>query len=267
MKKRLLMEDTNEPIITKKSKSWKKYAFEFFMLFLAVFMGFVAENMREDFVEKQQAKELAKSFYEELRNDSITAAQKIVARLKKEQSLTYMIDFFRDSTLTSHSKQLSINFLYGIAARTPAIFTPRTVILDQLRSSGSLRYLKNNQLQKLVGDLSVAIDYIQVRQSYENEIFYRHVEPIMINHMDFSFQSKIFSGNTIFESLEQYENNNDYIFFQLSHIDKINRNELINTLSYYQYNGLKSTRLIPFKSYIEANAALLKELRKEYALR
>lgn len=263
------MAEISEQKVLKKTKLklWKKYTFEFFMLFLAVFMGFVAENTREYFVEKQQANELAKSFYEELRNDSISAAQKVSARLKKEKAMTYMIDFFRDSILTSSSKALSINFIYGIAARTPAIFTPRTVILEQLKSSGSLRYLKSKNLQKLVGDLSVVINFIQVRQDYESEIFYRHIEPIMVNHMDFTFQSKLFNDNLIFERLENYEKSNEYRFFQLSHIEKINRRELTNALSYYRYNGLLSTRVIPFKSYIEVNAALLKELRHEYQLR
>src|SRR5688572_4000049 len=110
-------------------KNWKKYTFEFLMLFLAVFLGFVTENVREDFAEKQHSVELAKSFYEELKNDSIAVATRVEGRIRKEQALVYMINFFRDSSLTSSSKTLSVNFIYAITARTPSIFTPRTVVL------------------------------------------------------------------------------------------------------------------------------------------
>ena len=249
------------------SRNWKKYTFEFLMLFLAVFLGFLAENFREDFAEKQQAQALARSFYEELRNDSISIAAKVEGRIKKEQAIKYMINFFRDSSLTSTSKALSVNFLYAIGARTPIIFTPRTVVLEQLKSSGSLRYFKNDELQKLIGDLSVAIDYIQVRQEYENTIFYNYIEPIMTTHMDFNFQFILWgSGNDngIFERLSAYENNDEYIPFRLSQIEKVNRQAIINVLGYYHTNGLLSTRLIPFGKYREVNTALLKEIRREY---
>jgi hypothetical protein len=248
-------------------RNWKKYTFEFLMVFLAVFFGFVAENFREDFAEKQQSIALAKSFYDELKNDSVAIASKVEGRIKKEQSLKYMVDFFRDSSLTSSSKSLSVNFIYAITARTPSIFTPRTVVLEQLKSSGSLRYFKNDELQKLIGDLSVAIDYIEVRQDYENSIFYTYIEPIMTKHMDFEFQFKLWTGNRIFERLSEYETNDEYIPFRLSQIEKLDRQAIINALGYYHTNGLKSTRLIPFQKYIEVNAAALKELRKEYDLK
>lgn len=247
-------------------KNWRNYAFEFVLLFLAVFLGSIAENTREELADKEHAVELAKSFYEELRNDSIAVTARVEGRLKKEKAIEYLVAFFRDSSLTSSSKQLSINFIWGVTARTPIIFTPRTVVLEQLRSSGSLRYFKNKELQRLIGDLSVAIDYIKARQDYENSIFQTYMEPIMTRHMDYSFQFKLFE-NRIFDRLAEYEKSTEYIPFRMSQVDKFDRISVINLLSYYHTNGLKSTRLIPFKQYIEANAALLAELRKEYDLR
>lgn len=264
--------DTEPTTETKLSKptaeNWKKYLFEFVLIFLAVFLGFLADSYREVYAERQQSVELAKSFYLELRNDSIAAAQKVVGRLKKEQAVAHLYNFFRDSSLTSTSKSLSINFIYGIAARSTIIFTPRTVVLEQLKSSGSLRYLKNENLQKLVGDLAVVIDYIQTRQEYENSIFNEYVEPLMVQHMDYDFQDKLLGDyDSIFERIEQYEKSNEYIPFHLSQIEKINRKEIMNALGYFHDNGLRSTRLIPFKNYLNANAALLKALREEYNLK
>lgn len=249
------------------SKNWKKYLFEFLMLFLAVFLGFVAENLREDYTEEKQAKELAKSLYEELRNDSVAVVSKIQGRLKKERAIRYMFDFFRDSSLHSSSKALSINFIWAITARTPIIFTPRTVVLEQLKNSGAQQYFKNQKLQKSIGELSVAINYIMERQAYENRVFDNYMEPIMTKHMDYDFQFELFRDGVIFDRLSEYENNQEYIPFHLSQIEKVDRQSIINALGYYHINTLLSTRINAFNAYVKVNAELLKELRKEYDLK
>jgi hypothetical protein len=266
------MQETSllEPALEKGSiiKNWRKYLFEFVLIFLAVFLGFLADNIRENYGEQQHAIELARSLYDELKNDSITVVTKINGRHEKEQAIKYMIDFFRDSTLTSTSKELPYNFIWAITARSPTIFTPRTVVLEQLRSSGSLRYFKNDRLQKLVGDLSVAIDFIESRQQYENSIFNTYMEPIMTKHMDFDFQYKLWINSTnLFDRLSQYRNSNEYIPFKISQPERLDRQALMNALGYYHTNGLLSTRLIAFQRYVEVNANLLNELRVEYNLK
>jgi hypothetical protein len=241
----------------------KKYVFEFGLLFLAVFFGFFADSLREENSEKKLAFELAKSFYEELKNDSVTVLSKVDGRIKKERAIEYMIAFFKDSSLQTSSKSLSINFLWATTIRTPIIFTPRTVVLEQLKSSGSLRYFKNQRLQQLVGDLFVSIEYIHERQTLEATVYKDYIEPIMTNHMDFEFQRKLFSTG-IFDRLATYESSNEYIPFHLSQPEQINRIKCINAFSYYHTNNIKSTRMIPFYDYIKINAALLKELRYEF---
>jgi hypothetical protein len=249
------------------SKNWKKYLFEFLMLLVAVFLGFVAENIREDFAERQQAIELAKSFYEELKNDSIMAETKVQNRLKKENSIRYLQKYFADSSLNNVPKIFSINFIYGIASRTPTNFKPRTVLLDQLSNSGAIRFFKNTQLKNLIGDLSVAIESFNEREAYESSVFTACMEPIMLNHMDFTFEEKLLSGRAIFKTLAAYEHNSEFIPFHLSQIEKINRQAIVNALGYYRLNGLEATRSIHLQRYVDVNTALLKELRKEYNLK
>ena len=49
---------------------WTHYFWEFLMLFLAVFCGFLAENFREHKVEDLRAKEFARSLILDLNNDT-----------------------------------------------------------------------------------------------------------------------------------------------------------------------------------------------------
>ena len=51
-------------------KSWKSYFWEFFMLFLAVFCGFLAEYQLEHKIEKNRARQLLQSFYNDLKTDT-----------------------------------------------------------------------------------------------------------------------------------------------------------------------------------------------------
>src|SRR5688572_24275218 len=53
-------------------KRWSHYFWEFLMLFLAVFAGFLAENQREHFIEHRREKEYMKSLLEDLQLDSVT---------------------------------------------------------------------------------------------------------------------------------------------------------------------------------------------------
>ena len=46
-----------------KPKNWKEYITEFLMLFAAVSMGFIAENIREKHIEDERAEELMHAFF------------------------------------------------------------------------------------------------------------------------------------------------------------------------------------------------------------
>ena len=127
-------------------KKWTHYFWEFLMLFLAVFCGFFAEYQLEHMIERDRAKELARSFYDELKNDSVNVAVKYQSRIKQENALLYLRKYFKDSAITNLSKNFVLNFHYGIMFRTPSLFEPRTVVLEQLKNSGSLRYFKNKEL-------------------------------------------------------------------------------------------------------------------------
>src|SRR5947208_2126014 len=51
-------------------KKWTEYLLEFFMLFLAVFLGFLAENIRENSVERHREKEYMQLMVEDLQKDT-----------------------------------------------------------------------------------------------------------------------------------------------------------------------------------------------------
>ena len=249
-------------------KKWTHYFWEFLMLFLAVFCGFLAEYQLEHMIEKDRAEELAKSFYHELKNDSATALIKVQNRIKQEEAIKYLIKYFKDSSFTSVSKEFAINFVYGINFRTPSVFEPRTIILEQLKNSGSLRYFKNEQLQQLIGDLTVSIKNIYDRQELESQNRLQYINPIIIDHYDYDFDARLKEGGrSIFEGIKKYEDSIETIPFQMKGAKKIDRERIANILSFYEAAVISSTRLTFIQKYMEINTELLKELRIKYHLK
>ena len=247
---------------------FKHYFFEFLMLFLAVFCGFLTENLREHKIEKDRALELAKSFYQELKSDSATAVIKVQNRLRAESALKYLLKYFNDSSLTDVSKTFVINFEYGINFRTPMLFEPKTSMLDQLINSGSLRYFKNDELQHLIGDLTVAIKNVNDRQALETSFRLTSLNPILQRHHDYIFWAEITKDVTIpfDKALNEYEQSSTVIPFHLRGIEKLDREEIKGLLAFQLYNAITSTRQFHIQKYIELNAHILKVLRREYAI-
>ena len=250
-------------------KKFTHYLWEFLMLFLAVFCGFLAEYQLEHKIEKDRASELAKSFYEELKGDSVNVATKVKSRIKQEKALIYLMQYFKDSSLTHVSKTFVLNFLYGINFRTPSLFEPRTVVLDQLKNSGSLRYFKSNELQKLIGDLSVAIHNINDRQALESAVRMEYINPLIVRHYDYDFDMQLSRDYdiSVIKAAAEYELSNEETSFQFKAMEKLDRQATINALGFYGRAGVASTRLIHYNNYIDLNTALLKVLRREYHLK
>lgn len=261
------MEVHNHSHSSHEKKNWKSYIWEFVMLFLAVFSGFLAEYKLEHTIEQERAFELSKSFYDELKNDSLIIYTKLQGRIKQENALLYLMKYFKDSSLASVSKTFQINFLYGLSFRAPSLFEPRTVVLEQLKNSGSLRYFKNEQLQKLIGDLSVAITSVNDRNTIETSIRAEYTNPFFVKHYDMDFDLAVneLGGESIFKNTHIYENRDTLIPFHFKKIKEFDSETSINYLGYY-LTGLRGTRQIQYQKYIDLNTELLSVLRKEFQL-
>ena len=64
-------------------KKWTHYFWEFLMLFLAVFCGFLAEYQLEHKIEKTREKQLCPSLVEDLKNDTLSLANAIIKNIDK----------------------------------------------------------------------------------------------------------------------------------------------------------------------------------------
>ena len=244
-------------------QKWTHYLWEFLMLFLAVFCGFLAENQREHYVENQRANQLAKNLYKEIYADSIAVQQKIAIRNTKEGECAYFINYVRDSSLITLSDHFYPAFTWAFLQSATLMFEPNDGILNQLRNSGELRYFKSSELQAIIGKLSVSIANVRSRNEKEYSYIEFYLRPFSIKHYDFEWYEELTQQGklTLLEALSQKIQMP--VAGKIVNADKFNRQEAENIAFYYllMLRGTRQTQYIP---YTMINHQLLEILRKEY---
>ena len=244
-------------------KKWTHYFWEFLMLFLAVFAGFLAENQREHYIENQRAKQLAKNLYKEIYADSIAIQSKIAIRNTKESECAYFIKYIKDSSLTELSPRFYPAFTWSFVQSAQLLFEPNDGILNQLRNSGELRYFKSNELQASIGKLSVSIANIRSRNEKEYSYIEFYLRPFTIKHYDFEWYERLTDEGRL-TLLEALSNNTKPPFTgRLMNADNFRRQDAENLASYYLLM-LRGTRQTQYMPYAIMNHQLLQTLRKEF---
>jgi hypothetical protein len=139
----------HDPATPHHKKNWKSYFWEFLMLFLAVFCGFLAEYQLELTVERHREKEYAALLIQDLKNDTINTnetieqVKKVLASIDSISSIVY-------KGVSGNKVSGSFYYHSQIGAFSPImIWNDATLI--QLTQSGNLRYFRNH---KLVNKLS-----------------------------------------------------------------------------------------------------------------
>ena len=181
-------------------KKWTHYFWEFLMLFLAVFCGFLAENQREHYIENQRAKKFAVALIKDLQGDTaeihvnkeyiskfFLSTDILLAELKKPRVLQNDTVLQMEGTI----KLLDFNF-----------FDPQMGNFEQIKNSGALRYFNEGLVSKLTRYESYKNRLVIQKQEYLNYTS-NIVTPFIIKTLNWDFtealkRKEIYKGNPIF---------------------------------------------------------------------
>jgi hypothetical protein len=128
-------------------KKWVHYFWEFFMLFLAVSLGFYAENLREGVLHKKEVKTQMNSLIADLQTDIILFDSVIERNSYGAQMADSLIELL-------HSDITNTPDIYFAARSVTAnlgYYYTNSKSFDQLKSSGLLRYIKPKILLDSIG--------------------------------------------------------------------------------------------------------------------
>jgi hypothetical protein len=234
-------------------KKWNEYLLEFFMLFLAVTLGFFAENMRENFTDRERETQYMESMIEDLKSDTTQMA----AMIKAKQSRNMMIDslaFFIGSP--DYKSHLNDIYFFARSISPPMNFFPNERTIQQLKSSGGLRLIRNIKVsnsimeydQKMVMQLSDIGDEENLRLEYRKSV--RNL-----------FDGKVLMSMLNNSSRIEKPQNNPPLF----KVDKTGINDLIVDMQYVK--KADQIQVVRYMELTKQATELIQLIKQEYHLK
>ncbi len=180
-------------------KKWTHYFWEFLMLFLAVFCGFLAENQREHMVEHSRERNYMQSQYSDLKKD--TAFNR---RFKNYLArVYYRLDSIQNMINTRQYIADPVKF-YALAARSRTVqyFESYNSAYEQLKSSGNLRLIRKKGLADSLVDY---YSMIQERVSTQESRYLQATENIATAMWDV-LDAKYYVSDSLQEGISFFAN-------------------------------------------------------------
>jgi hypothetical protein len=229
-------------------KKWSEYFLEFFMLFIAVTLGFFAENQREHFVEKHREKQYMESLLLDLEKDKM----EVEAARKFTNTQIANIDTAIVLLTKSIWSKENLKTMYRVSLKTggnrPISFVESTS--TQLKTGG-MRLIEDKNITKLITDYWQLL--AQMNQAQTNSF---DTWKTSIKNMTY----KIFDGTNYIDVKNKIINDNavlmtyDPIYLKEYNNRLLNlKFDLKNYLVDYFYDRIDSTIL-----------ALQKEIKLKY---
>lgn len=183
-------------------KKWKEYITEFIMLFLAVSMGFVAENLREKHIENERSEELIQAFIIDVKENQ----KQLDSLIAKNQIMSNYLD----SLIINHSTVDEPIDLYTLAMSTDFWmyrFMNRKTIFEQMKSSGALRYIQNKEILKAILTYEEHANLTETRSlEIETQQYFNQFRPQLQQILPPSFFILRAMGNTTYNDLTSSKN-------------------------------------------------------------
>jgi hypothetical protein len=237
-------------------KKWKEYITEFLMLFLAVTLGFFAENVREHQIEKHRERQYMESFIIDLESDVTNILEGMPRKEGRLQAIDTLFQYFNANPNINAVPAIIIKKMKRAAwDRT---YIRNTTTINQLKNSGGLRLIRN----RAVADSIAFYDWRWSRLEYYRETYISNQKEI------YHLEEKIIEAKDMLPFLIS----NDSLTNDKSSPDKgIIRikneylNEYLNLLA-RQYIFTKQDRE-SYNRVLNQSRTLINLIRKEYDLK
>lgn len=163
-------------------KNLKGYVLEFLMIFLAVTMGFLAENLRESIRNKEEVLLNMESLASDLHSD-VAYFDSTLARNEyccaMTDSLIYLINDIKNTNDIYYSARIvTANFGY---------FYSNSKTFEQMKSSGALRLISKRSLLDSIADYYSSMQWL----TNQTELMRMKVDAIHLGNSEL-FDSRVF---------------------------------------------------------------------------
>lgn len=133
------------------------YFFEFLMLFLAVFCGFLAENWREQLKDHQREREFMHSIVEDLKSDTLQSAMVLNQLQGKSRGVDSVLTELSSPKILENSNDAYRLWTQNLDLKA---FVSNDRTIQQLKNSGELRLIRNKGVSNRI------MEYDQTVRNY-----------------------------------------------------------------------------------------------------
>jgi len=176
-------------------KAWH-YLFEFLMLFLAVFAGFIAENWREKLQEHQREKEFIHSIIEDIKSDTMQSNKTILQLRTINKGIDSVLIALSSSEIISNSNKAYRLWTQSLGLE---VFVSNDRTIQQLKNSGELRLIRN----KAVSDSIMYYDQTLKKYYAQSNLMYSALRDMTNYSQLFDFIKLNKNGNVPVPLTEQ----------------------------------------------------------------
>ena len=128
------MEVHHHPHVEK--KNFKEYFLEFLMIFLAVTLGFVAENIRESLSDRSKEKEYISSIKKDLAADTSALDIWLPTLFQRVKDFDTLISLLQVKGVNPHGAEL---YYYARLSTRSRVFSANNNTIVELKNSGNFR--------------------------------------------------------------------------------------------------------------------------------
>ena len=169
----LFMEVHHHPDIHHKPKKWKEYFLEFLMIFLAVTLGFIAENLRAHLTERAKEKQYIEGFIRNLKDDTASLGHVIESDRRQVKGIDSMLMLSHVNMAIDSSRKPFFYYVIKYCYNSSS-FKSNDATLQQLKSAGDYRLIEKDHVADSLTKYDGDIHYIYGEGDYY-EIYFREI--------------------------------------------------------------------------------------------
>ena len=156
-------------------KKFSHYLWEFLMLFLAVFCGFLAENLREHQIEKNKEKQFMQSMLKDLEKDTTSINRAIAGNTSLLKGIDTLLTIMSTpGTDKLHQKNL---FLYSVKYTYWFFMVEFSELtLSQLKNSGGYRLIRKDDVTKGIVEYAQGLEFCRFQFSELIQYYHKYEE-------------------------------------------------------------------------------------------
>ena len=186
------MEVHHHPHVPNNPKPWKEYLIEGLMIFVAVTLGYGAENIIEHYINKHKGIISVQNLYKDLKDDSLSYKNSIKNRNFQDSCFEVISNLFDENKIKNE-----IPTVYAAHSSISLRMIPsmNTMALDQIKSSGALNYIEDDKLKEMIQSYSSDANGLKLREQREFNFIDKMIDPITTTRFEYKYFQKIGNSN------------------------------------------------------------------------